>query len=244
MENESIFKRLGYPKHSSAVYETLVSLAKPQSLAMVALSTNLPRMTVYRVLVPLTRDKLVVTSVVGKRTFYTAAHPSVLALLLKKNEQVTDAVLSKLTRAREKDVPTHVRFLYGKEGIREAFDDVVEHTPRGATIFRYTSEKNVDQVNAYLSPDYRTKRDAKKLERMVISNPVSKAQKRNRLERFIRTIPEGAAVFDQDIIQFIYGNRVSFIDIAREQVTIIEDKKLVAFQKVIFEQLYKKLDRE
>jgi len=54
-------------------------------------------------------------------------------------------------------------------------------------------------------------------------------------------IPSEISLFDQNIIQLVYGDRVSFIDLNTERVLIIENKALADFQKVIFKQLYDKL---
>ena len=243
MTYETIFTRLGYPKHAAEIYQVLCDAKEPLLVTAIAVRAKVPRMTVYRAFAELCKDKVVVTTSRGLRTGYSAAHPSVLEKLLARDVIETEKVISKLVTKREKDVPAHVRFLYGKAGIRAAFDDVITHTTRGGLVYRYTSEKDLSEVNAYLAPDYRTRRDAKKLERLVISNPLSSVQKRKRLERFIRCIPADADRFDQNIIQFVYGDRVSFIDITTEQVTIIENPALAAFQKVIFKQLYKTLER-
>jgi sugar-specific transcriptional regulator TrmB len=244
MTYETIFTRLRYPKHAATVYRILSESAEPLLVAGIADKTGLPRMTVYRVITPLQKDKIIVPATVGKRVMYTVAHPQVLEKLLNKDDAETTRVVAKLVAKHEKDVPSYIRFLSGKQGITEAFDDVIAHTPRGGLVYRYTSEKDLSEVNAYLAPDYRDRRDAKKLERLVISNPVASAQKRKRLERFIRCIPKDADTFNQNIIQFVYGNRVSFIDVSKEQVMIIENPELASFQKVIFKQLYKKLDRD
>ena len=243
MTYETIFDRLGYPKHSAEIYQVLSGAAAPLLVTAIGDGAKVPRMTVYRVLTELCADKIVTTVPLGRRTGYVAAHPSVLERLLARDVVETEKVIAKLVTTHEKDVPAHVRFLAGKDGIRAAFDDVIVHTPRGGLVYRYTSEKDLSEVNAYLASDYRVRRDAKKLERLVISNPLSSAQKRKRLERFIRCIPADADTFDQNIIQFVYGNRVSLIDITTEQVIIIENPALATFQKVIFNQLYKKLDR-
>lgn len=243
MTYETIFTRLGYPKHSAEIYLALTESAEPLHVTDIAKIAKVPRMTVYRVLAPLRADKIVLCVDVGKRTLYQAAHPSVLEKIVARDTNETKSVVTKLAATYKKDIPAYVRFLSGKAGITEAFDDVINHTPRGGLVYRYTSEKDLSEVNAYLAPDYRQRRDAKKLERLVISNPISSSQKRKRLERFIRCIPADADRFDQNIIQFVYGNRISFIDITDEQVVIVENAQLAAFQKVIFKQLYKTLDR-
>jgi hypothetical protein len=76
---------------------------------------------------------------------------------------------------------------------------------------------------------------------LVISNPVSGKQKRSRLERFIKFIPSNFDLFQQNIIQLIYGDRISLIDLNTNRVVIIENKALAEFQKIIFQQLYRNL---
>jgi hypothetical protein len=153
-------------------------------------------------------------------------------------------VSASITRAAAKKdrlLPEHVRYFKGFAGVRAVFDDVIHHTPRRGTFYRYTSERDLDAVNRYLAPSYRKERDEKKLERLVISNPVSGSQKRPRLERFVRYIPPEADLFNQDVIQLVYGSRLAFINLLKEEAFIIEDKALADFQKVIFNQLFKKL---
>jgi len=154
--------------------------------------------------------------------------------------RVTQSV-ERYSNKRERELPQYIRFFSGFSGIRAVFDDVISHTPRGGTFYRYTSERDLASVNRYLSPSYRALRDKRKLERLVISNPVSAKQKRPRLERFIKYIQSEADLFDQNIIQLVYGSRLAFIDLNSEEAFIIEDPSLAAFQKVIFSQLYKLL---
>ena len=149
--------------------------------------------------------------------------------------------MAKRSVEKEAYLQKEIIFLEGAQGVRAAFSDVVSHTPRGETFYRYTSEKDLEAVNRMLPKDYRTLRDAKKLERLVISNPVSGKQKRSRLERFIKFIPPNFDLFQQNIIQLIYGDRLSLIDLNTNRVVIIESKALAEFQKIIFQQLYRNL---
>lgn len=241
MNTADIFKRLGYPKHAEKVYDALTKRKDSVSVTDIARTTKLPRMTTYRCLEPLLHDGLVEEVRVGKRTFYSAGSPRKLTAAMRLTEQASEQTLAKYVREREKDVPSSVRFLHGAAGIRAAFDDVVSHAKRGETFFRYTSERDLAKVNQYLARDYRERRDQKKLERQVISNALSGSQKRSRLERFIKFIPEEADQFQQNIIQLVYGKRMSIIDLNTEEVTIIENQQLADFQKVIFKLLYKRL---
>ena len=134
-----------------------------------------------------------------------------------------------------------IKVLEGKKGIGYVFSDVVNSLQKGETFYRYTSEKDLDKVNSYLPKDYRQRRDAKHLERLVISNTVSGKQKKPRLERFIKFIPPEDAQFNQNIIQLIYGNKIAIIDLNKEMSIILQNQLLADFQKTIFKLLYKKL---
>lgn len=237
---KEIFKRLGLPKHSGAVYE-LLKKKGPMNATRVCTGANLHRPAAYRALASLLARRFIYATQTGRRKLYHAADSRLIAAAFAQTSaEVADrmarqAVADGLYKQKE------IRFLNGFGGIRAAFDDVINHLKRGETFYRYTSEKDLDKVNKYLAGDYRARRDKKKLERMVISNPVSGMRKRPRLERFVKYIPPEADLFQQNIIQLVYGDRLSLIDLNAERVLIIENKQLADFQKVIFRQLYGKL---
>jgi len=241
VERVDIFKRLGHPKHTDAVYAILEQAEVPLPVAHIAKDASVSRMVVYRILRTLMKDDLVRSVTVGRRIHYELTSPSALARALRCHDEVVEKVANRTMAKLQKQVPKNVRFLYGPEGIRAAFDDVISRSKKGDTFFRYTSEVDLDKVNSYLASDYRVRRDRKKLERQVISNPLAKRQKRPRLERFIKFIPADTDTFLQNIIELIYGDCVSFIDLSKEEVMIIENKQLADFQKVIFKLLYKQL---
>jgi len=236
MKLQTVFKRLGLSERAFRVYQSLGTLG-PSLVLAISGHSYLHRPTVYRELGRLLELGLVTKTLSGKRVLYVPAPETVAFALFEKEV----ARVQKQSLVPASPTTATVRSLEGAKGIREVFDDVIEHSKRGETFYRYTSEKNLEKVNSYLSPDYRARRDKKKLERLVISNPVSASQKRSRLERFIKFIPKDMSVFDQNIIELIYGDRVAFIDLTNEKAFIIENPALADFQKVIFKQLYKKL---
>lgn len=238
---KEIFRNLGFPKHTERVYEIVSKSKEPLLVTDIAKEAKVSRVVVYRCLGAL-REKHLVTPVrLGKRTRYAAESARNLRELIRMTDSINEKMIDTYAKEREKDVPNTIRFMYGSAGIRAAFDDVISHTKKGDTFFRYTSERDLQKVNQYLARDYRERRDKKKLERLVISNAVSGSQKRSRLERFVKFIPAEADQFQQNIIELVYGDRVSIIDLNKEEVTIIENKQLAEFQKVIFRLLYKRL---
>ncbi len=237
---EQIFKRLGMSKHAYLVYE-IIREHGPLLASDVVSRSKTYRPGVYKALFELLDAGLVTRINKGKRSLWRARNTRrILDLFVQDVEEIQKLI------PKEKDLSsdlTHssIRILKGRDGIQAVFDDVIEHTRKGSTFFRYTSEKDLASVNSYLSTSYRKKRDSKRLERLVISNPVSGKQKHPRLERFIKFIKPEADIFEQNIIELIYEDRIAFIDLNSEEVLIVENSALADFQKVIFRQLYKKL---
>lgn len=236
----TIFARLGFKKNAGLIYESLRQNG-PLVASHIARASKIHRPAVYQTLHALLNTKLISVKKVGKRNYYTAVDERrLIPLFIKNLENIVKNIPERKSSGTGADSGI-IRIFQGAKEIGAVFDEVIEHTKRGDTFYRYTSERDLEAVNRYLSPNYRKHRDNKRLERLVISNPVSGRQKRPRLERFIKFIPPEASLFDQNIIQIIYANRVAFIDLNIEQAIIIENAALADFQKVIFKQLYRKL---
>ncbi len=203
-------------------------------------SVSAHRPAVYRSLSELQDAKLIIREKKGKRFLWNALEPKRIEEMFSKEVKEVQRSMPESERSAE-IVNDSIRLLKGKEGIRAAFDDAIDHMEKNGTFYRFTSEKDLDTVNSYLSVNYRKRRDAKHLERRVISNPISGNKKSRRLERFIKFIPPESNLFSQNIIQLIYNDRIAFIDLNKEEVLIVENKALADFQTVIFKQLYLKL---
>ncbi|MDO8557764.1 MAG: helix-turn-helix domain-containing protein [bacterium] len=236
-----VFKRLGLSKHAYPVYET-VRKHGPLLATDIVRRSRVHRPAAYKALFELSDNGLVAKAKHGKRSLWRATNPERIVDLFVSEVGRIKGLIPKERALSANDLSrSTLKILKGRSGVRAVFDDAIAHTKKGGTFFRYTSETDLAAVNAYLSSDYRKKRDAKRLERRVISNPLSGEQKRPRLERFIKFIKPETDVFDQNIIELIYENRVAFIDLNAEEVMIIENAALADFQKVIFKQLYKRL---
>ncbi len=241
MQRQILFKRLGFGKNAHLVYEVLLRSKEPLSVMAIARVGKIGRPEVYRNIEKLIAQRLIKKIFQKKRVYYTAENPHRLEEIFSATVRDVETTSTTLAVKYERLMPDHVRYFKGPAGIRAIFDDAITRTPRGETFFRYTSERDLAEVNRYLSPKYRVVRDKKRLARLVISNPVSGKQKRPRLERFIKYIPSETALFDQNIIQLVYADCVAFINLNVKEGFIVMDKALADFQAVIFKQLYKKL---
>ena len=240
MDLHAVFERLGFPKHSAELFVLLESKG-PSSVSAIATSTRVHRPAVYRSLAALTKQHVVSEKKFGKRSFFVAENRHrITELFAHEVGKIKRLEKNSAERSRKNSMGA-IRYFEGEGSVADVFNDLIQHSKRGDIFYRYTSEKDMSEVNRLLPRDYRLKRDAKRLERLVISNPESGKQKRNRLERFIKYLGSEKESFRQNAIQLIYGHRIAFIDLGTFRAFIIENRALADFQTTIFRALYKRL---
>jgi sugar-specific transcriptional regulator TrmB len=238
---DELFEKLGLRQSERAVY---LALLKGGALNMteIADAAGLYRPAAYSALDRLRELGLIVAAPKGKRMRYSAESPQKLKTLVTHTLQELDTALpALLALQRFSGVRPVMKYLEGKIGMKSIFADVVESLKTGEVFYRYTSEKDIDRANSYLPKNYRAMRDAKKLERFVISNAASGTRKAPRMERAIKIVSPNEDLFDSDVIEIIYGTKVAFLDLSTETGIILESAPLADFQKRIFKLLYKKL---
>lgn len=240
MKLVEVFHRLGLPRHADRVFQILESHG-PCSAFVVEHLTHLHRPTVFRALRALVTQTFVAQKKKGKRNVYIAQDRARITTAFTH----TATAVAKLANHKGENTVHNslgsILYFEGAHCVTSVFTDVVEHCKRGETFYRYTSERELDKVNELLPRNYRTRRDAKRLERLVISNIESGSRKRPRLERFVKYLHEGSEGFRHNAIQLIYGNRLAFIDLNAREAFVIENETLASFQKTIFRSLYTKL---
>src|SRR3989338_2067211 len=238
---ENLLKNLGLKRQEILVYLGLLEYG-PLSVSDISKKTGLYRPAIYSALATLTKRGLVSVSLKKKHKFYVAESPKKLRELLNAFSGNLDASIKELEeKYKTRSSQPQIRVLEGVEGIRAVFNDVVETLHKKDVFYRYNSEVDLDEVNKYLPQSYREKRDAKQLERLVISNYVSGRKKKPRLERAIKFMPLRSEEFEQNVIQLIYGTKVAVIDLNTKTSLIIENTALADFQAKIFRLLYKKI---
>jgi sugar-specific transcriptional regulator TrmB len=237
-----LLERLGLGKTEIATYIYLVQHGE-HSISDISRSLSIHRPLIYKALEELQEKGIASITFKGKQKRYIAENPAKLRTIVK---DLTVDLEEALPDLEDLYVPRSskpaIKYFEGRKGITAVFADVVTSLKKGETFYRYTSEKDLDKVNSYLPKDYRKIRDEKKLERLVISNPISGSKKKARLDRFIKFIgTDDVTLFQQNAIQLIYGNKIALIDLNSESSLIIENQTLADFQKAIFKMLYKKL---
>jgi sugar-specific transcriptional regulator TrmB len=237
----TLLSGIGISQDAITLYVTLFEKGE-MSIIAIADALKLHRPRVYVLLQELLTRGLVVTHLKGKRKVYVAASPEVLRDLCVSIADSAEKLLPELSRiyGGSGTKPT-ISVYEGRAGVTNVFRDLVMQSKKGETFYRFSSEKNLDHTNTYLPKDYRKIRDAKKLERFVITAPRIGKGKRTRMERAMKFIPPGYDLFEQDVIELIYADRVAFIDLNTETSFVIESPKLADFHKKLFRLLYQKL---
>lgn len=205
-------------------------------------NTSHHRPAIYSAISTLLEKGLVFEIIEGKRKKYKAAKPARLYNVMDTIEENLNGIIPTLSHNQTKNSSELiVEHLEGKNGLGNAFLDVVETLKKGGHFYRYSSAKEQIHIDSYVPKNYRKIRDNKNLSRDVITNKTAGNQKKLRPERSIKFINTDQMEFKQNIVQFIYGNKVSLLDFNTENAYIIENKEMADFQKSIFKTLFKKL---
>ncbi len=244
MNNIQFLTKLGLSAKEAAVYLALLTHGA-LGVSNIARHAILYRTDVYAALHVLMEAALVSSTQKGKQKHYLAQPPSVLEEKFVELANSFDTQLAALTELKNKVSPDEprVHFTTGKKAIRALYDDIVLSLDKGETYYRYSSAKveGSDTRGNYLSKKYRLLRDKKGIERKVITNARNMASKRPRLERDIKVIPPDFDLFEYNISQIIYRDKVAVIDYNSETAVVIDNPLVAKFQKRIFELLFKKL---
>lgn len=241
MEETLLLQKLGLSKIESSIYLALLRHG-PMTISNISKESGQYRPMVYKWLAELIKKNIVTESPRGKQKIYSAESPSRLKYLLESLTEEFNKKLPELEDEHKKiGERPKVKFLTGRHGVTSVFDDIVDSLERGDIFYRYDSASDQIKSDSYVPKSYRKKRDEKQLERFVIASEYVGSKKKPRLEREIRILPVTDGRFAHDVIEFIYGGKVAFINLNSETALVIEDMAMAEFHKQIFRSLYKRL---
>ena len=242
MEKLKILQKIGLSEHEAGVYLALLELG-PSRISKIGEKTGIHRPLIYKALPTLIERKLVTKNQRQKGFVYIAEPPNRLEAMFDDLKIDLFEILPELEDQYSlSEQKPKVRFLEGRDGTKRVFDDVVRSLKRGDTFYRFTSNANAQEKKDKYVPRHYTKvRDAKQLQREVITNSQTAKRKLAKLERFVKVMPDDFGPFEHNVTEVIYGNRVAFIDYNSETAMIIDSKRIADFQRHIFKNLYKKL---
>lgn len=238
--SKHILEKIGFLGHEKEIYLALLE-AGSFSVSELVRKTGIHRPTVYKTLALLIDKGLVRVMPVGKYKKYVAESPEHLETIFKELEaDFTSEIFDLKDMYESRDKKPRVTFAEGSKGITQVFSDVVHRLKKGEMYLRYSSQKELD-VKTFVPKDYREVRDRKGLERLIITNEPTKKRHSKKLGREIKVIPPDFDLFEYNISQIIYADRVAFVDYNTKTSITIENPIFAEFQRKIFKLLFKKL---
>ncbi len=236
---KSILEKLGFNKDQAQIYLALIELG-PSSISDIVRKVGIHRPTVYQAIPNLIDRGLVSVMPKGKYKQYIPESPQKLEKLLVELEDDFNVEIHALQESYDsRGRKPAITFSEGDKSIKDLFSDAIHSLKKNDVYYRYSSSLTLARKK-YLPHDYRQVRDRKGLERYIISDESGKTSSR-KLGKFMKFIPPGVNLFDLDITQVIYGDKVAFIDYRTKTVVKIENPMIAEFQKKIFKLLYSRL---
>lgn len=239
-KNSNILEKIGFGKEESLVYKTLLQLG-PASMSEIIRKTGIHRPKAYKIIPELIEKGLVTIVPKEKSKLYAAESPDKIERLFTDLENEFNKEIQGLYEAYEaRGKKPVVTYSEGNKAIVAAYSDVVHSLNKNDTYYRYSSALTL-QRKKYVPKDYRSVRDKKGLERMIITNSGWKQVHADKLGRVVKIVPPDFDLFDYNISLTIYGDKVAFIDYNSKTTITIQSAMIAEFQKKIFKLLFKKL---
>lgn len=241
MKNNELLSRLGLSKNEADIYLALLDHGEG-TISSIAKWSGLFRPVIYKTLPSLIEKNLVAQFPKGKQHHYAPESPSRLSTQVERFVEEFDVALPELLASfAHRDKKPHVTFLEGNKALRTIFADLIATLPKGGVFYRYSSTKDSKRSPKYLPHDYREQRDAKQIERFVITSAEGAKYKDAKMERAVKVVPKEDGLFDHDVTQMIYGSKVVFIDDNTETAIVIQNPIIAEFQTKLFKLLWKRL---
>lgn len=240
MHTRDLLKKLGLTDEQAKIYVTLLKLAQA-TITELAKATGMHRPAIYHHLPPLLEQGLISQSQKGRRRIFVAESPEHLTDVVKRfGEELQTALPDLLSTYRTHQTQPVIRYFQGAKGIRSAYEDLLRTVKKGDVVYRYESPLDRKRYAKYQPREYAERiLQGREIEWMIITNDATRKTKR--LERLYKTVPLGEHEFRYDISEFIYHNKVSFIDYKNEVASIIESHEFADFQRKIFRLLFDRL---
>ncbi len=242
MKTKEILQKIGLEPEQSRIYLALLKLGQA-GISDIAKTTGLYRPAIYHHLPLLIERGLVSQAEKGRRKVFVAESPEHLADVVKRlGEEVQSALPELLAAYRGNQAQPMIRYFQGADGLRSVYEDLLRTVKKGDVVYRYESPKDHKKYGKYIPREYFDRiLDQREVDWLIITNKATRARKTNRMERVYKTVPLESDQFMYDISQFIYRDRVAFIDYQSETASIIESPTFADFQRKIFKLLFDRL---
>ncbi|MBI4433172.1 hypothetical protein HY632_00210, partial [Candidatus Uhrbacteria bacterium] len=197
----SLWSAAGISREAGTVYTALIADG-PSGVSTIARRTELHRVLVYRALKELQAAQLIRSEARGRRAQYIAESPELLRKRCATHAAERDRALDALDAAYVGEQRPHatVRVRSGARGLATVLEDLATNLDRGGTFYRYSSRKPGTDVERYVPKEYRTARDAKRLQQFVITNTALRNRPfQKRMDCFSKVVPAAQDPFEYNV---------------------------------------------
>jgi sugar-specific transcriptional regulator TrmB len=238
----TILSQFWLSPHAINIYTNLIEKWSG-NIQDIATWTQLQRVQIYRNLPSLFEKGCLFTTQIGKRTLYHANNPQILRREYEQIQKNTLYTLGELEQKfKNQKNNTDIYFWKGIKAIQYSYQDILDTLWEKWIFYRITWENSPKLIEQkYIPSNYKKERDTLGIRRQIILSEKAFALKQRKLERHEKIVRDKDCILDDDTMFTIYGDKVALVDFKKETVVIIDNPEISAFQKKIFELLYKKL---
>lgn len=243
MDFKELFKNIGLTEIESKIYLCLLRNSR-SSVSQISIQTGLYRPTVYKNISKLTNKGLVSKIKYKKRIFYLAENPEKLHIIVNNLNNILQDNMPELSRIYNGNQKRpFISYYEGKKAIMDIYENIIERTKKGDSIYRYESPREVGLVSKYYPKLYfkKTSGPDGQLDKYVITNESTAKRRTPKIWRHTKYIPKEFDTFDQNIAEIIYKDTVVFIDYDTETATLIKNQRFADFQLKIFKMFFNSL---
>ena len=243
-----IFEKLGFSTNEEKVYLHLLKNGAA-SIRQIAGDTGINRGTVYEALKSLVGRGLVSHSEKKQRQQFVAEDPAVLKTIIEEETEKLSGIRKELTKSlpelerlysAEHEQPV-IKIHEGHTGTKVILEDVLKTAiNEPEKTYRVYSAANIREYLYYNFASFSDRRIKLKIKAKVIAIGAG-GEIRGLDERRWITVKRGAPAY-----VIIYGKKMAIISLSqgRPHSVVIEDAGLAETQKLVFDSLWEKLERE
>lgn len=226
METE-LFRELGFTDREIKVYLALLDLGST-TVGPITSKTKLQAAKVYETLEKLKEKGLVSFIVVSKTKYFQASDPQEILHLLDERKRRFKEILEELKLKQKDHAPKQVAVVHeGYKAFKALFNRIADELHKGDSYwaFAFKKEYYTPTTSLFLRSFHRTLEEKKIEDRAIAHNSIKKNIKntfegnKNIKIKFTRNdTPLGVIIIKDKVINLIWGDRPTAIEITSEQI--------------------------
>lgn len=238
---KNLLKKLWLTEEESFIYLFLLENPK-KTITDISKQASINRPKLYKILPYMKEQWLISEVLIWKRNFYMAENPKILNSYLSSIKRDFETFIPEIENLYSNSFTKPLfKHLTWNIGIKNIFLDIGNTLKKGDTFYRYSSRNNVKKTSIANSDyvEYKTIREKKELQRLVITNSYLQSIKEEKLNKEVVIIPKTFDLFEDNITKIIYANKVAIIDYNTRESFVIESSIFANFERKIFTLLFR-----